>query len=281
MGIDRAAEFFTDFYLPAADTSRDLVENAYETFLGLSGDFDQADERIDYWTGRLNSDLSEQDFADQFLDQAQNSQGSIISDAAFDANQNAVTVVGDEAPPEGTDVAAAVSSIGQAVSSQVSRPDADPDAPADENGDIPDDIQDPFEDVDLDTDLDDLLGDFDFQFAPEDFDDIDGFEGDDLPDDWPDNGAIGPDDLLALLFFADMEEMFDPDQFDDFDDPDMTLPAQPDESDFQDFATAWEDAFADLEDVGQEGFLEAYMGFIFQYQQALAAMWDGIDDPVM
>lgn len=85
--------FNADSAVAAAATSTAFVTMAYESLLGLSGDFSQKDERIAYWVIQLNTGaLSKSDFAEVFLSKAA-VRGSILSSVEFAKNTEALKVL--------------------------------------------------------------------------------------------------------------------------------------------------------------------------------------------
>ena len=207
MGDSRAAELFGDQFDVAFSAGQytvdEVVEAAYATFLGLTGDFVNAEQRKDYWVGRLEGDLEGEgleEFAQQFLTQAETDQGNWVSDDAFQANQTAVDAVRDNAPEAvddpGQALATLMDDVGNAVGERPDSAPADPEPPEDPNDDsdapglgIDDDQR--VEDVDFANETftfedDDRVFDFDEPLPDEAQDEL-GQIADDL--------ASGPGDI--------------------------------------------------------------------------------------
>jgi hypothetical protein len=83
-----------------------IVKAAYQDLLGYSDadTMDNAQARIDYWVGELNSGLSTANFGEQFLSEAETSQGSLITATTFENNKTVVQAHRDEieANPDAT-----------------------------------------------------------------------------------------------------------------------------------------------------------------------------------
>jgi len=71
----------------SSDASNEsIVRDAYSSVLGLTGSFENAEKRVDYWVNQLDSGkVSHSDFRNVFTVSAFTSQGDLVSDAEFAA----------------------------------------------------------------------------------------------------------------------------------------------------------------------------------------------------
>ncbi len=73
-----------------------VVTRAYEELLGYDvATMDAAEARIGYWTERLATDLTRDDFIASFLQQAAADRGNHVDEADFEGNQRAVEALAD------------------------------------------------------------------------------------------------------------------------------------------------------------------------------------------
>lgn len=85
----------------ADGSAEQTVRNAYETLLGYDTDtMDHADERVGYWTDRLDDDLDDEAFIATFLHQAETHQGEHVGATDFASNILAVRAARDDIEPD-------------------------------------------------------------------------------------------------------------------------------------------------------------------------------------